>query len=419
MPWKEISKLEQRKELIRRCLENQESIAELARQFGVSRQSAYKWLKRQAEEGEMGLQERSRAPHRQARELSPETSERIVEVRRAHPRWGPRKIVAYLQNEDGERVAAPSTVGALLKREGLIIGRRKRLRVPGYSQPLQHAEAANQVWCADFKGWFVCGDGTRCDPLTATDAHSRFLLRCQHVPKTDGKHVRSVFEAMFREYGMPEAIRTDNGAPFASRAPAGLSRLSMWWLQLGIRHERIAPGRPDQNGRHERMHQTLKQETAMPPRANLRRQQEAFRAFEKEYNYQRPHEALDNCTPSQLYTPSCRPYPSRLPELCYPAGAHLRWVSQQGSVKWKSRRAFVSEVLARQAVGLVEVDDELFEVYYGPLMLGWLDGHTATFGAERPLSKRAIISARKKAKLKAHQQDGVAHPPEPPVDLSV
>jgi hypothetical protein len=201
------------------------------------------------------------------------------------------------------------------------------------------------------------------------------------VLKTDGVHVHSVFEAIFREYGLPEAIRTDNGAPFASKAPGGLSRLSMWWLRLGIRHERIEPGCPQQNGRHERMHQTLKQETAAPPRANLRRQQEAFRAFEREYNYERPHEALGNRTPAEVYAPSPRAYPSRLPELEYPVGAHLRWVSQQGSVKWKSQRTFISEVLGRQAVGLIEIEEDLFEVYYGPVFLGWLDGYHAVFQA--------------------------------------
>lgn len=393
MPWKETSKLEQRKELIQRCLEGQESIAELARQYGVSRQTVYKWMRRREEQGEPGLQELSRAPHHQARALSSPKAERIVEVRRSHPRWGARKILGFLEHKHpNESLPAASTVGALLKREGLVIGRKKRLRVPSYTQPLAHAEYPNQVWCADFKGWFYCGNGDRCDPLTTTDACSRYLLRCRHVPKTDGPHVRSVFEAMFREYGLPDAILTDNGPPFASKAPAGLSRLAMWWLQLGVRHERIEAGCPQQNGRHERMHRTLKQETAMPPRANLRQQQEAFRAFEQEYNYERPHEALENRRPGDVYVPSLRPYPSRLPELQYPAGAQLRWVSQQGSVKWKCRRTFLSEVLAGQAVGLIEIDEELFEVYYGPLLLGWLDGRHAVFQADRsrpPQGKRS------------------------------
>lgn len=384
MPWKEISSLEQRKELIRRCLAGEESIAELCRQCGVSRQSAYKWMRRWEQHGEAGLRELSRAPHRQARALSEELVERVVSVRSAHPRWGPRKILAFLERQHPqESWPAASSVGALLKREGLVISKRKRLRVPNYTQPLEHAEKPNQVWCADFKGWFRCGNGDRCDPLTATDACSRFLLRCRHVPKTDGAHVRSVFETLFREYGLPEAIRTDNGAPFASKAPAGLSRLSMWWLRLGIRHERIQPGCPQQNGRHERMHQTLKQETATPPHATLRQQQEAFQVFEQEYNYQRPHEALGNRTPAEVYVPSGRAYPSRLPELEYPAGAHLRWVSQQGSVKWKCNRTFISEVLGREAVGLIEIEEELFEVYFGPLLLGWLDGRHGVFQAER------------------------------------
>ena len=384
MPWKETSKLEQRTELITRCLAGEESIAELSRQYGVSRETVYQWLRRVKAEGGPGLEERSRAPHRQARAIAPQVAERILQMRRAHPRWGPRKILAALEHQaPGQTWPAASTVGALLQREGLVVARRIRVRVPQCSQPLGHAGKPNQVWCADFKGWFRCGNGDRCDPLTISDACSRYLLRCRHVVKTDGPHVRSVFEAVFREYGMPEAVRTDNGSPFASKAPGGLSRLSMWWLRLGIRQERIKPGCPQQNGRHERMHRTLKQETASPPRANLRQQQDAFRRFEEEYNHQRPHEALQNRRPAEVYRASVREYPARLPDLQYPAGAELRWVSQQGSVKWKCRRTFLSEVLAREAVGLIEVDEELFEVYYGPLMLGWLDGRYAQFVADR------------------------------------
>jgi hypothetical protein len=188
---------------------------------------------------------------------------------------------------------------------------------------------------------------------------------------------------MFREYGLPDAIRTDNGPPFASPAPGGLSRLSMWWLRLGIRHERIEPGHPEQNGRHERMHQTLKATTARPPQANLRQQQNAFMAFEREYNYERPHEALDYRTPAQLYVASARLYPSRLPELEFPTGCSLRRISQQGSLKWKGERSFVSEVLARERVGLLEVEEEFFEVYYGRLLLGWFDAHEPVFVADR------------------------------------
>jgi hypothetical protein len=247
------------------------------------------------------------------------------------------------------------------------------MRTPGYSDPLAHADAANRVWCADFKGWFRCGDGARCDPLTCSDAFSRYLLRVRSVAKADGPHVKAVFDAVFQEYGLPDAMRTDNGPPFASKAPGGLTKLSMWWLRLGIRHERIAPGCPEQNGRHERMHQTLKQETASPPRANLRQQQEAFIAFEREYNYERPHEALDNRTPAELYERSVQTYPARLPELEYPCGVLLRRISQQGSLKWKCERTFISEVLAREVVGLLEVEDGQYDVYYGSLLIGRFD----------------------------------------------
>jgi putative transposase len=247
---------------------------------------------------------------------------------------------------------------------------------------LAHAQAPNQVWCADFKGWFVCGNGERCDPLTISDAFSRYLLRCRSVEKTDGVHVRGVFESVFRECGMPEAIRTDNGPPFAAPAPAGLSRLAMWWLRLGIRHERIAPGRPDQNGRHERMHQTLKQETASPPAATLRQQQKAFIRFQDEYNQIRPHEALTYQTPASLYVASTRGYPARLPELEYPEDTKLRQVADNGLMRWKNRRVFVSKVMGGEYVGLLPIDEAFYEVYYGPVLLGWYDEKENYFAAD-------------------------------------
>jgi hypothetical protein len=255
---------------------------------------------------------------------------------------------------------------------------------------LAHAQAPNQVWCADFKGWFVCGDGKRCDPLTISDAYSRYLLRCQAVAKTDGIRARSVFEAVFRECGLPDAIRTDNGAPFAGPTPAGLSRLSMWWIRLGIGHERIEPGCPQQNGRHERMHQTLKQETANPPAANLRRQQRAMLDFQREYNLERPHEALGYQTPGSLYVASARSYPARLPEPEYPAGSTLRSISRDGQMRWTNERVFLSKVLAGEQVGLLQVEDAFYEVYYGPVLLGWYDEAENFFVADagRPDKQR-------------------------------
>jgi transposase InsO family protein len=322
--------------------------------------------------------------------MGDEVAGAIIALRCERPSWGARKIRAKLQRENEEQDwPASSSIHELLKREGLVASQRRRRKTPPYTQPLQHAQGANQVWCADFKGWFRCGDGERCDPLTISDAHSRYLLCCRAVEKADGPHVRALFEAAFREYGLPDAIRTDNGTPFASRAPAGLSRLSMWWLQLGIGHERIEPGCPEQNGRHERMHRTLKAEAATPPRANMRQQQLAFQRFEQEYNEQRPHQALDYRTPADVYAYSSRGYPRRLPELAYPAGVHLRRISQQGSLRWKVQRTFVSEVLSRQTVGLLEVEEDLFEVYYGPLLIGWFDGSDHVFVAETGPSRRA------------------------------
>lgn len=377
--------MEERKRFIEAWLRGEgEDFAELCRQFGVSRKTGYKYTARFQEGGYAGLGDRSRAPHHHPQSVPAEVVKAIIEERQKHPRWGARKIRAALERQHGEALwPAASSIGELLKRQGLIASRVRRRRTPPYSEPLRHAGAANQVWCADFKGWFRCEDGSRCDPLTATDAHSRFLLRCRAVEKTDGVHVRAVFETMFREYGLPEAIRTDNGPPFASGAPGGLSRLSMWWLRLGVRHERIEAGHPEQNGRHERMHRTLKAETASPPRASLRQQQLAFERFEQEYNYERPHEALQNRTPAELYTPSARSFPRRLPELEYPAGVVMRRISQQGSLKWGGERTFLSEVLGREMVGLLEVEQGLYEVYYGPLLIGWFEAAQHIFVPDR------------------------------------
>jgi putative transposase len=382
--------LDQRNEFITEWLKGGKSFTELCGTYGISRKTGYKLVERFQASGRNGLAEQSRAPHHSPQAITEDMAAAIIAKRQEYPTWGARKLRQKLEREKPAVVwPAASSMGALLKREGLIPDRIRRRRTPPYTEPLAHAEEPNDVWCADFKGWFRCGDGTRCDPFTITDASSRYLLCCRDTDKTDGPHVRAVMEAVFREYGLPRAMRTDNGSPFASRAPAGLSRLSMWWLQLGIRHERIERGRPDQNGRHERMHRTLKQETASPPAANRRRQQQAFIAFGRMYNEQRPHEALNGKTPGDLYTCSARVFPSRLPELEYPPGVHLRRISQQGSLKWRCERTFLSEVLARQSVGLLETEEEFYEVYYGLLLVGWFDGRSHLFAPERPHPRRA------------------------------
>ena len=361
----------------------------LCLQFGIARKTGYKWLERFEQDGRAGLEDRSRAPHHSPQTIAQATAAAILAIREKYPHWGAGKLRLRLQREQPDTTwPAASSIGELLKRQGLIVPRKPRRRTPPYSEPLTVATEPNELWCVDFKGWFRCGDGARCDPFTASDSVSRFVFCCRAVEKTDGPHVRGVMDATFREYGVPPGILSDNGPPFASRAPGGLTRLSMWWLRLGIRHERIEPGHPEQNGRHERMHRTLKQETANPPAANLRRQQQAFLEFERRYNQERPHAALGGKTPAEVYRSSTRPYPARLPELAYPPGVHWRRISQQGSLKWRCERTFLSEVLARETVGLLETEEEFFEVYYGPLLIGWFDGRSHLFEPERARPRR-------------------------------
>ncbi len=298
------------------------NMTELCAHFEMSRQTAYKWLARFREDGIKGLEDRSRAPRRHPNQTPEEIEKRLVQARGAHPSWGARKVRGWLQrNEPGLDWPAASTIGALLRREGLTVARKKRRKTPPYTRPFEAAGSPNLVWCADFKGWFRTKDGERIDPLTMTDAYSRYLLRCQAVEKTDTEQVQGIFQAAFREFGMPRAMHTDNGAPFASRAIAGLSRLSVWLMKLGIIPERIEPGHPEQNGRHERMHRVLKAETAHPPAANRRRQQQLFDRFREEYNEQRPHEALGQQPPASIYTTSPRSYPARLAAPEYPRAA--------------------------------------------------------------------------------------------------
>jgi putative transposase len=375
--------MEQRIELISEWKDG-ESIVSLAERYGVSRKTAYKWIERHASEGAAGLQDRSRAPHSSPQQLSEEMVAEIIAARRRWG-WGPRKLIVKLaQAAPDRKVPAASTIAELLRSKGLSHPRRRRVRTPLYGPPIAAVEQANQTWCADFKGWFLTGDGTRCDPLTITDAHSRYLLCCQIAAKTDRVHVEALFDQAFREYGMPGVIHTDNGAPFASRAPGGLSRLSMRWVRLGIVAERSRPSSPQDNGRHERMHRTLKQETLRPPARNPRRQQEAFHRFQKIYNDERPHESLDYQTPASCYQRSLRAFPRRVPEVEYDADVHVRRISEKGDLKFQGERMFVSEIFGREWLGLRIRDDRYYEVLYGPLVIGWLDTFEHRFHRRLP-----------------------------------
>jgi transposase InsO family protein len=272
MPWKASSVVDERMRFVLEQEGGLHTMTELCEIYHIARETGYYWLRRYQQGGLEALEDRNRAPRQHPNQTPEEIEEAVLELRRAHMSWGPRKLKRVLERREPERGwPATSTIGEMLAREGLVIARKKRRRAPPYTQPFASADAPNRVWCADFKGWFRTGDGERIDPLTITDACSRYLLRCQLVEKADTERVRAIFESAFRECGLPRAIRTDNGAPFASRAVAGLSRLAVWWMKLGIVPERIAAGHPEQNGRHERMHRTLGQETASPPAANRRR----------------------------------------------------------------------------------------------------------------------------------------------------
>ncbi len=264
----------------------------------------------------------------------------------------------------------------MLKRNHLSFPRQRRRKGPPYEQPFLGCDGPNAVWSADFKGWFTTGDGRRCDPFTLSDNYSRYLLRCQVVWALDYEHVRPLMEAAFREFGLPLAIRTDNGTPFATTTVGGLSRLSIWLLKLGVWPERIQPGRPAQNGRHERMHRTLKDYTAKPPKSSLRAQQKAFDEFQKEYNHERPHRMLNGHTPAELYRPSSRPYPHKIPELTYPDDFVLRRVFAQGDFKWRGHQAYLSETLAGELVGFRRYNERLWTIYFGPVRLATFDQHT-------------------------------------------
>src|ERR1700674_1081933 len=374
MPWKTSSVMEEKLRFVFEHELRERTMSALCERYEITRETGYVWLRRYREAGAAGLLEQSRAAHRHRNQMPEEIEQRVLGLRQAHMRWGPRKLKRILErDEPGRSWPAASTIGALLQREGLVVPRRKRVRTAPYSEPLAHAYGPNRVWCAYFTGWFRTADGERIDPLTISDAHSRYLLRGQAVEKTDTARVRAIFEAAFREYGMPEAIRTDNGAPFATRALAGLSQLTVWWIKLGIVPERIEAGHPEQNGRHERMHRTLDQEVAQPLAANRRKQQQAQEHFRREYNEVRPHEALGMQTPAAVYQRSAREFPSRAPEPEYPESMLVRSVRRHGHFRWKQHDVFLSEVLWGENVGLLPDDDRWLTIYFAQLPLARFD----------------------------------------------
>ena len=391
MPWREICSMDEKMRLMAALSAEEESVTELSENFGVSRKTVYKWWARYLQFGPAGLKERSHAPLVVPWAISEAQAEAIVGLRRAHPNWGPKKLRARLsQSAPLQSWPAPSTIGELLRRERLSQPRKRRRSARPSPLPLRTALAPNDIWCTDFKGPFHTGDGVRCDPLTLTDAYSRYLLCVKAVDKAGYADCRSELERVFREYGLPRAIRSDNGPPFASTGVTGLTRLSVWWLKLGIIPERIEPGRPEQNGRHERMHKTLKAECASPPQANRAAQQRCFDQFRDEFNHQRPHEALGQTAPATHYTPSPRSYPARLEDPEYPADYQPRRVRHTGEIKWQGEALFVSETLSNEVVGVLETDDGDAEVYFGSMMLGLIDGVSLKLRRPRPARSSTV-----------------------------
>lgn len=373
MPWKETCIMDERTMFIAEYLRGELPMVALCERHGISRKTGYKWVERYQADPRQGLCDRSRAPLRPAHGLATEVAEVILTLRRRYPLFGPRKLLAVLERRDPQvRWPAPSTIGDLLRREGLSVPRRRRRRAMPVTQPFLEARAPNDVWCADFKGWFRTADGQRCDPLTMSDAHSRYLLTCQIVaPTSEG--VWPWFERTFREFGVPRALRTDNGPPFASSGAGGLSRLAVALVKLGIKLERIDPGAPQQNGRLERLHATLKQHTARPPAATVAEQQERFDAFLHLYNEERPHEALGQEPPASCYAGSPRPYPERLDEPWYDAEHAVRRVRPKGDIKWGGEHIFVSEALAGELVGIAETELGHWIVRFAGIDLGLID----------------------------------------------
>jgi putative transposase len=374
MPWKETCPMDQRTKFIGVVKTGTMSMSEACESFGISRKTGYKWLERYELSGIAGLEERSRAPKVCSWALSRSMEKRLIEAREKRPRWGPKKLLAWIkEREPWLELPAASTVGELLKRKGMVRSRRRTPRRQATPSNLREALAPNDCWCVDYKGDFVVGH-RRCYPLTATDAFSRFLLACDALESTSTEGARPIFERLFQEYGLPSAIRSDNGTPFASTGLGGLSKLSVWWLRLGIRLERIPPGQPQHNGRHERMHRTLKAETAQPPEVSFDAQQRRFDEFRIDFNSERPHEALGNKVPVSVYQPSQKDLPTMMPELEYPANHLLARIRSSGNLRWRHQNLHVSDALAGEIVGLEQTDDETWRLFFGPSMLAIVDG---------------------------------------------
>jgi len=387
MPWKETSRVTARKQFISRLLAG-ERMTDLCREYGISRKTGYKFKERFERLGQVGLRDDSRRPTRSPGRMAEAVRTEVLRIKSTHPTWGAKKVRDWLLGNKPSIVwPARSTIHTLFEREGLVKTRRRRRRVTPYEEPFSKVEAANDTWCCDYKGQFRLGNTHYCYPLTVTDQFSRYLLACEGFERIRSDDARAVFEVLFGNYGLPAVIRSDNGTPFASRGLLGLSRLSAWWLSLGIIPERIEPGHPQQNGCHERMHRTLKAEATRPAGANLLQQQERFDVFSHVYNHQRPHEALGGRCPKDVYQPSKKRLTAVKP-LDYPLHDDVRTVSSCGHIRLLKRRnnasVFLSSALAGHRVGMREMEDGRWLLSFAVLDLGIVDTKTMQFS---PLGK--------------------------------
>lgn len=364
MPWKGVTVSEQRQRFLEDYKSNYYSIAELAERFGISRRTAHKWINRYKQHGQAGYQELSRRPHTCPWQTDRAIVKELVKLRKARPKWGPRKLLNLMHRRDPERrLPSISTAARILAREGLIKPRRRYRRAhPGC--PKSVPQGPNDIWPADYKGQFRLKNGNYCFPLTVSDLTSRFILGVDAHPAISLEMTKRHFTHLFETYGLPNRIRTDNGAPFASNALARLSQLSVWFIKLGIYPELIEPGKPQQNGVHERMHRTLKQEATIPPASSLRAQQRKFDDFREDFNQVRPHEAIGMKRPDEIYQPSSRRMPRRIEAYDYPSHYIVRRVSRAGTIRVFGKQFFVSNTLHEDNVGLEEVDDGVYDLFF-------------------------------------------------------
>lgn len=373
MPWKETDAMEQRVQFIRDWLKRTHSVIDLCAMYGISRKSGYKWIQRYMHDGPDWAMERSHAAHRQHNKTPLEVEQALMHMRSLHPTWGARKLLHQVGLQQPQlHLPSEATVCEMLKRNGLVRARPRRRAIGHPGRPSGAISCPNDCWSADFKGQFRLGNGSYIYPLTVTDNYSRYLLACKGLGGTLLEPTKQEFTRLFNEYGLPRRIRTDNGVPFAAPTLGRLSQLSVWWIKLGVLPELTEPGKPQQNGRHERMHKTLKDEATKPPGANAAAQQRKFNAFRHEYNDIRPHEALEMSTPVQLYQASPRPMPQRLAAMEYPDRFEVRYVSANGGIRWKQQWVNLTSALVGEHVGLEPVDDGLWDVYFGIKKLGRL-----------------------------------------------